>query len=179
MAKIFPRAALRLSRAVKFLLLVPIVLALLSACRDELPPAKAVRATFDGNAGEILDDGRLIFHVFESVKDDPPERLPVFIGEDYGVMILNSGWEDNPRLLVKLGCPAGGWVKELGTLEEVKEAVAKLPEGSSVGYYDTCMCPRSWGLPAELLQEIRASIESRLRVVEMEEGHIICLCPND
>ena len=169
----------------KMLLLASMIVALLSSCDDNQtstavePEDKVVPDPgFVGGEGDTLENGQLVFHVFESVKGDPPYRTAVGVAEDYGMIIFNTGTYEEPVLTVKFCSAKEKWIKPVRGIDEVLKTIQTFSEGATLGRYDTCLVPRRAGLSHDLIEEVLgALVARRITVIDDEDRHITCICP--
>ncbi len=162
----------------RMILLFLVPLTLLLACQEEPMAKEKQRDIFQGQIGDTLADGAFVFHIFESGKDVPPERLPVYIQEDYGFIVFDIGTKEEAAFLIKLGCPAAGWIKEFSDLVSLREFVREIPANRTIGYYGiTCGGPTHYELPDSLVKEIFEIFKTQ-GLVEIEGHHqTTCSCP--
>ena len=101
--------------------------------------------------GDLSKDGRLIFWSIEAV--DGNIRPFVLHDDEYGVVLYNDGTEDKPVAHYIFACQSTRQIVHTGDFAIWQQAVAKIPRGSTVGSYDTCSVPRSYGLPEAAIQQ--------------------------
>ncbi|SHK01560.1 hypothetical protein SAMN02745181_3040 [Rubritalea squalenifaciens DSM 18772] len=136
-----------------------------------------VRSGFQGDEGDALDDGRVVFHVFETVKDDPTVRVPVFLEEDYGMIVFNVGSYEEPALQVKFMEKSSREIIAANGMEEVLLYIGKMKRGCSIGHYDTCSVPTFYGLDYGMIERIDSALERQGLKLPSGERHVTCICP--
>ena len=67
-------------------------------------------------------------------------------GDDYGVMLVNDGWEEDPSPRYILAIAKTRTLIDTKDLELFKAMLKRIPKGSTLHSYDSCMVPRSYGL---------------------------------
>ncbi len=151
----------------------------LLSCREK-PEAMTEKPDmgFSGKVGDVLNNGQFVFHVFESVTDDPPYRNAVSVGEDYGIIMFNTGTYDDPILTVKFCSSKEKWIKSVTGMNDILAFIKNLKMGSTLGIYDTCTVPRRAGVPQHLVDRIYKALDARhITVTDQGDDHIFCICP--
>ena len=67
-------------------------------------------------------------------------------GDEYGVMLVNDGWEEDPSPRYVVAIAKTRTVVDTKDLELFKSIVKRIPKGSTIFEYGSCTVPRSWGL---------------------------------
>lgn len=137
--------------------------------------ASFANAAAEPAVGSIAKSGNLIMHVFHSV-DQPPVPLPVELKDDYGFMIFNVGTLEEPKLKVKIGLKKDKKLSEATTWEDAEKILAKIPEGSRIHYYGTCLCPTYYGLPDNTWNRWMTLLKKHKLTYDEAEDRITCTC---
>ena len=118
----------------------------------------------------VVDDAFIIYRIHSSV--------PVVLVDDFGIMLINKGNEDenqkpHPRFIV--ACRSGRKLTDTEDPQIAALALAAIPEGSQIRWYDSCTMPRSFGLPDSVSNDLRAAIK-RSKLTLLKEPNITCYC---
>lgn len=111
--------------------------------------------------------------VLYRIVDKVPVKLKT--GDRYGVMLINDGDREKPSPRYILAIAASRTVIDTKDLAVFEAALAKIPKGSVIYTYDSCIVPRSWGLSAGQ----RASYEALFIKHGLKHGaeeRITCYC---
>jgi hypothetical protein len=78
------------------------------------------------------------------------DKVPVKLRKEdrYGVMLINDGDRENPSPRYILAIAASRTLVDTKDLQTFEDALAKIPKGAVIHTYDSCSCPRSFGLNA-------------------------------
>ena len=81
--------------------------------------------------------------VFYRIGEVPVEMRK---GDDYVVMLVNDGWEEDPSPRYILAIAKTRTLIDTKDLELFKAMLKRIPKGSTLFAYGSCTVPRSWGL---------------------------------
>ena len=132
-------------------------------------PAPKPEEKAPAKADTRKNDPFVIYHINKST--------PVVLRDDYGVMLTNPGWEENPSPHFIIALKQGRTLIETDDPKVAARALRIIPKGSSIRWYDSCSCPRSWGLPASVRDNFETAIkDAGLKLLEHPD--ITCYCPD-
>jgi hypothetical protein len=96
-------------------------------------------------------------------------------GDEYGVMLVNDGGEENssPRYIVAIAKTRT--VVDTKDLELFKAIMERIPKGSTIFEYGSCTVPRSWGLTENHFKTYN-EIFSGLGLTLSDEPRTTCYC---
>ena len=110
----------------------------------------------------------VIFHINKAT--------PIELVDEYGVMLTNPGWEDNPSPVFLIALKKGRTLIETGDPQVAANALKVIPKGSKVRWYDSCSVPRGYGLPSSVRTNFKAAIK-KAGLKLLEDENITCYCP--
>jgi len=121
------------------------------------------------NVGSIPEGDQLVLYWVD--------RVPIEMEgtDEYGIMLVNNGGEENPTPRYILGIAATKTLVDTQDLEIFKLALSKVPRGSTVYWYGTCTVPRYWGLSEEQIGGFRRTIKEAGLILS-EEDRVTCYC---
>lgn len=108
--------------------------------------------------------------IYRIVKD-----CPIILKDEYGVMLLNDGWENNPSPRYIFARLSTRTILVTKDLAEFKHALSRLPKGTVIHSYGSCTVPRSHGLKQEHFDAYDA-VFKKLKLKISEEPRITCYC---
>jgi len=135
------------------------------------PISRAQDIPVEPEPGERAPSGNLIVHVFHQTTTGKP--LPAELKTDYGVMVINLDY-DHPKAHYRLASRAAGTVQDFDTLKEFEAALAKLPKGAQLTFYDKCLISTSEGLDFRR-RTFRRTCE-RMGLKLADDDKVTCTC---
>ena len=136
-----------------------------------IPIAKAQDTSAEPKPGDPAASGNLIIHVFHQTTTGKP--LPAELKSDYGVMVINLDY-DHPSAHYRLASRAAGRVQDFDTLKAFEAALAKLPKGAQLTFYDKCLISTSEGLEFRR-RTFRRTCE-RMGLQLADDDKVTCTC---
>lgn len=156
--------------AMKYLAIVSTLV--LAACGPKSTFSSSSReAAFQ--VGNLDSMGRLIFWSIDAYDRIEPVSLR---SDDFGVVLYNDGLEDAPVARYILAFQKTREIVHTDDFAAFKLALSRVPRGSTIGRYDTCSVPRSYGLPESVVTDFQQALtDAGLRVET--EARLVCYCP--
>jgi len=102
-------------------------------------------------------------------------RIPMVLDRDYGVMPINDGDERKPRARFILAIRKERKLIDTHNFATFRKALRRIPRGTAVYPYDTCIVLRSYGLSASDFRRFDRAMR-RFKHLKPEEGRGICIC---
>lgn len=106
------------------------------------------------------------------IGDVPVEMLD---GDEYGVMLVNDGGEEDPSPRYILAIAKTRTVVDTKDLDLFRSLLGEVPKGTTIFSYGSCTMPRSWGLKDEHF-EAYDSVFKELGLTLAEEQRTTCYC---
>jgi hypothetical protein len=103
------------------------------------------------------------------------EACPVKLVDDFGVMLINTGGEENPSPKFIVGMRQSRTLIETSDPKVAEGALKLIPKGSKIRWYDSCTVPRSYGLPRATRQGFIKAMKTAGLVLLRDED-ITCYC---
>jgi hypothetical protein len=96
-------------------------------------------------------------------------------GDEYGVMLVNDGWEEDPSPRYIVAIAKTRTVVDTKDLELFRSIVKRIPKGSTIFEYGSCTVPRSWGLTEDHFKTYN-EVFSGLGLTVSDEPRTTCYC---
>ncbi len=100
----------------------------------------------------------------------------VMLQDPFGAILVNEGGENSPSARYILGIQSTGEIVETKDPKIFADALAKLPQKSSIVMYDSCSIPRSLGLSEEVIHGFKRMIKDAGHLVPEDARRITCYC---
>ena len=100
---------------------------------------------------------------------------PVVLQDEYGVMLLNDGWEKDPSPRYIFARLSTRTVLITKDLSEFQHALARIPKGTVIHEYGSCTVPRWHGLTDKHFESYN-SVFKKLGLKISENSRITCYC---
>ena len=136
------------------------------------------RTTRKWTVGEKDSRDRLVIHLIDG-------ETPIFLGNDFGVMLVNDGgWgidsdfpklrqPQKPRYLVAVR--GTGKIVDTPDFAEFERALGVIPKGTRISRYDSCSVSRASHLPKTVWDKFEKAMLSAGLILE-EDPAITCYC---
>lgn len=102
-------------------------------------------------------------------------KCSVILKDEYGVMLVNDGWEKDPSPRYIFACLSKRTLLSTKDLATFKRVLAALPKGSVIHQYGSCTVPRSHGLKQEHFEAYSKVFED-LGLKLDEDLRLTCYC---
>lgn len=96
-------------------------------------------------------------------------------GDEYGVMLVNDGWEEYPSPRYIVAIAKTRTVVNTKDLDLFKSVVKRIPKGSTIFEYGSCTVPRSLGLTEDHFNAYN-EVFSKFGLTVSDEPRITCYC---
>jgi len=103
------------------------------------------------------------------------KNCPVVLEDEVGVMLINTGWEENPSPKYIIALSKGRTLLGTTDAKVADQALRLIPRGTKVRWYDSCSIPRSYGLPDSVRKDFLAAIR-KAGLTMYEDDNITCYC---
>ena len=127
--------------------------------------------TVDFTVGSLTEGGRLNFWSIDAFD----HIQPFVLKGDYGVVLYNAGSDSEPIACFVVAMQATRTIIHTTDYQIFKDAIARIPRGSTVANFHTCSMPMSHGLLDEDINKFESVLSGAELIITDEE---VCYCPN-
>jgi hypothetical protein len=121
--------------------------------------------------GDLNSSGELVFWTMGA-------DVPFALHDEYGVMLINDGDEKQPVPHYIFACQSTKEIVDTHDFATFTARLDKVPQGTLVGWYETCTVLRSWGLAEATKSKFAASFDKR-KLRTSTDGRIVCYCASE
>ena len=133
------------------------------ALADEKPAPKATTQ----QSTEAAKEPFVIYHI--------TKNCPVVLVDNVGVMLINTGWEENPSPKYIIAVSKGRTLIETTDAKVAGQALTLIPKGTKIRWYDSCSVPRSYGLQDSVRKDFLAALRKAGFTLHQDDN-ITCYC---